>query len=113
MISGYGDKQCGRRRTRRSSFPCPHAGRSRIDADEEARIADQFDIDVDGLPRGMLVGTVEIVDCRPLNKRDSKAACFMIDESDGLYAWLLGQPERAKRRRTPKEHPQPGFFNPF
>ena len=40
-----------------------YAGRNRIEAEDEARIATQFGIDVDGLPRGVLVGTVEIVGC--------------------------------------------------
>jgi hypothetical protein len=56
-----------------------YAGRDPIEAEEEARIASQFGIDVDALPRGILVGTVEIVDCRPLEMSDSRAACFEID----------------------------------
>jgi hypothetical protein len=42
-----------------------YAGRSRIEAEGEDRIAAKFGIDVDSLPRGVLVGTVEIVGCRP------------------------------------------------
>jgi hypothetical protein len=42
-----------------------YAGLNRIEPQEEARIADQFGIDVDGLPRGVLVGTVQIVDPGP------------------------------------------------
>ena len=34
-----------------------YAGRNRIEGEEEARIADQFGIDVDALPRGVLVGS--------------------------------------------------------
>ena len=90
-----------------------YAGRSRIEAEEEARVADQFGIDVDGLPRGVLVGTIEIVGCRPLEKSDSEAACFEIDQADGFFAWLLERPERAANLQTPKKHPQPVFFNPF
>ena len=33
-----------------------YAGRNRIEGEEEARIADQFGIDLDALPRGVLVG---------------------------------------------------------
>jgi hypothetical protein len=90
-----------------------YAGRRRIEAEEEARIGAKFSIDVDGLPRGVLVGMVEIVGCRPLEMKDSKAACFKIDRADGLFAWLLGRPERAVKLRTPKRQPQPVFFNPF
>ena len=51
-----------------------YAGLNRIEQAEEARIAAQFGIDVDGLPRGVLVGTVEIVGCLPLNQDDGDAA---------------------------------------
>jgi hypothetical protein len=90
-----------------------YAGRNRIETEEEARIAAKFSIDVDDLPRGVLVGKVEIVGCRPLEKRDSKSACFKIDHADGLFAWLLERSERAVNLQTPKKHPQPVFFNPF
>ena len=36
---------------------------------------------MDGLPRGVLVGTVEIVGCLPLKQDDSQAACFEITET--------------------------------
>jgi hypothetical protein len=66
-----------------------YAGHNRIEAEEEARIAAQFDIDVDGLSRGVLVGTVQIVRCRHLSRSDSEAACFEIDDGAGFYAWVL------------------------
>jgi hypothetical protein len=90
-----------------------YAGLNRIDADEEARIAAQFGIDVDALPRGVLVGTVEIAGCRPLEKTDSKSACFAIDKTSRRYAWRLERPKRAENPRTPTRHPQPIFFYPF
>ena len=90
-----------------------YAGRNRIEADEEARIAAQFGIDVDVLSRGVLVRTVEIVGCRPLEKSDSTAACFKSDEAAGFYAWLLERPERGENFQNVKKHPQPVFFNLF
>src|SRR5271157_5351271 len=45
-----------------------YAGLNRIEPAEEARITQEFEIDVDGLPRGVLVGTVEIVGCLPLKQ---------------------------------------------
>ncbi len=90
-----------------------YAGRNRIEAEEEARIADQFGLDVDGLPRGVLVGTIEIVGCRPLDKKDSTAACFTIIDLSGRYVCLLERPDRAENPQMPKKHPQPVFFNPF
>jgi hypothetical protein len=90
-----------------------YAGRNRIEAEEEARISSQLGIDVDVLPRGVLVGTVEIIGCRPLEMSDSRAACFEIDDVAGYFAWLLERAERAEILQAPKNQPQPRFFNPF
>lgn len=90
-----------------------YAGQSRIDTEEETRIAAQYGINVDGLPRGVLVGTVEIVGCRHLAKSDSEAACFGIDGGSGLYAWALVRPMRSEVLEKPRRQPQPMFFNPF
>jgi hypothetical protein len=68
---------------------------------------------MDAFPRGVLIGTVEIVGFRPLVFNDSEAACFEIDQTDGYLAWLLERPERADDLQPPKNHPQPVFFNPF
>jgi hypothetical protein len=90
-----------------------YAGLNRIEPEEEARIAVRYGIDVDGLPRGVLVGTVQIVGCMPLKSDDSPAACFEITDTDGLYAWLLARPQRVEDPMRPKNQPQPMFFNPF
>jgi hypothetical protein len=83
-----------------------------IEPEEEARIAAEFGIDIDTLPRGVLVGTVEIVGCEPLEPRHSRAACFEITESTGGFGWLLKDPQRADVLKRPDRHPQPSFFEP-
>ena len=50
------------------------------------------------LPTGVLVGTVEIVDCTHRG-RD--------------YAWHLVRPERLAKPIKPKNKPQPAWFYPF
>jgi hypothetical protein len=56
------------------------------------------DIDCGDLPRGVLIGTVEISDCK-----------WNGDE----YEWHLTNPIRAKKLLKPKNQPQPVWFNPF
>jgi len=63
------------------------------------------------LLRGVLVGTVELVACRPLRRSDRTDACLAID-FDG-YAWLMANPQRLAIPRKPARHPQPMFFYPF
>ena len=90
-----------------------YASKSRIEEREEARIAAQYGIDVDALPRGVLVGTIEIVRCRPLERSDGKAACFEIDDGAAFYAWMLDRPERAEVLEKPTKKTRAWFFDPF
>ena len=90
-----------------------YAGLQRIERDEEARIATEFGIDVDALPRGVIVGTVEIVGCETLTPEHSRCACFKVTRTTGGYAWSLKSPRRTRTKRKPTGHPQPSFFTPF
>ena len=74
-----------------------YAALGRYSRADEAEMMAQYGIDdvaCDDLPRGLIVGTVELYDC---------------DGGD----WHVRNPERAKRLRKPKNHPQPVWFNPF
>ncbi|GIL16889.1 MAG: hypothetical protein BroJett040_06400 [Oligoflexia bacterium] len=52
------------------------------------------------LPTGVIVGSVEIIDCR-------------FFEDDECYGYKLRNPRRYKRYLKPKNQPQPCFFFPF
>ena len=54
--------------------------------------------EVDELPRGVLVGTVEVVDCTG---------------EDGDFEWHLANPQRLRTPLAVEGMPQPGFFWPF
>jgi ASCH domain len=65
------------------------------------------------LTRGVLVGIIEIVDCRELRATDNRAAGFQIYNPDGLFAWLVKPLKRFAKPIAPKAHAQPSFFFPF
>jgi hypothetical protein len=65
------------------------------------------------LDRGVLVGIIEIVDCRELQATDSRAAGFQIYNPDGFFAWLVKPLKRFAKPISPKAHAQPSFFFPF
>lgn len=56
-------------------------------------------LDSKGFEMGVIVGTVDIVDCKDYGYRD--------------YEWILENPKRLKRPLKPKGKPQPIFFYPF
>jgi hypothetical protein len=51
------------------------------------------------LPSGVIVGSVEIVDCVEYGPRD--------------YGYRLKNPKRYRKHIKPKQHPQPCWFFPF
>lgn len=55
-------------------------------------------VELGTFPVGILVGTVEIVDCK---------------ERSGEYHWILAKPKRLKKLVKPKSQPQPVWFKPF
>lgn len=74
-----------------------YASLGRYPVEEEAKMMEDYGIDdvsCDELPRGVIIGKVELYEC---------------DDGD----WHVRNPERAKRLRKPKNHPQPVWFNPF
>ncbi len=52
------------------------------------------------LPTGLIVGTVEIVECK-----------YRVLHGD--YAWRLANPVRLDKPIKPERQPQPVFFKPF
>src|SRR5262245_7353698 len=60
-----------------------------LDAGEAARLRREHGIDADRLPRGFIVGSVELVDCREA------------EDGDG-YEWLLAKPQRAGKPYPPE-----------
>ena len=73
----------------------------RFSGGQEAELLERHGIDdviCDDLPRGVLVGTVELWDCTG---------------TDGDYHWHLRHPRRAKKLLKPTGRPQPTWFKPF
>lgn len=59
--------------------------------------AKRHDLDVTPLPRGVVVGSVELHNTRPIRKRDATAACVPAAMLDGQYAWELRDPVRFEK----------------
>jgi hypothetical protein len=82
-----------------------YATKNGPDPDEAAAwVKDKYGIDLDmaDLPRGVLVGTVEITGCQEAQDRP------------GEFEWLLAEPQRLDRPQKPKKMPcSGGFFYPF
>lgn len=76
-----------------------YAGEGRYPKEDEEQSARDYQVELDPLPRGVLVGTVEITGC--------------VENEDGMFAWKLAHPRRLREMLKPRNHPQPRFFYPF
>lgn len=74
-----------------------YAALGRAESDDDG-ITDELQETLAALPRGKIVGTVEIADCVG---------------SDGEYEWMLVNPQRLDEPIAPNEQPQPVWFHPF
>jgi hypothetical protein len=77
-----------------------YASLGRYSRDIEADIEVECGIELDGLPRGVVVGSVELFDCRPA-------------PDGGGWHWWLRRPERANELRKPERQPMPVWFRPW
>lgn len=60
----------------------------------------RLNVSPDDVPTGVIVGSVEIVDC-------------VYFKDDDCYGYKLKNPKRYKKHLKPKNQPQPCFFFPF
>jgi hypothetical protein len=78
-----------------------YASQGRYRAEEESEILKSCGMEgltCDDLPRGVLIGTVELWDCTGSGRK---------------YEWYFRNPERAVELLKPTKHPQAQWFNPF
>lgn len=75
--------------------------------------ATRFRVDIAALPTVNIVGTVEIVDCRPCVPDDSAAALLPTELLVDRYAWVMANPTALKEPREVRFRPYGIWFYPF
>lgn len=75
--------------------------------------AEEHRLDVAALPRGLLVGSVTIVDSQPATRHDAQAACLPPELLVNHYGWRLTEPERLTEPVTVRFLPYGVWFYPF
>lgn len=77
------------------------------------RAASAHDIDIAALPRGVLIGTVDLVDCRPCRPADSRAASVPPSVLHDCFGWVLSNPRPLAEPVEPRFLPYGVWFYPF
>ena len=70
-------------------------------------------IDVEALPKGVVVGTVEIIDSVPCAPDDGAAACLPRTLLAGRHGWRLKNPQRLAKPLPVRFLPYGIWFYPF
>lgn len=73
---------------------------------------EKYDLDAEALPRGLIVGTVEIADSAPALKDHAAAACVPAEVLRNQHAWRLVEPRRIEPLK-PRFLPYGIWFYPF
>ncbi|MGD9857988.1 MAG: ASCH domain-containing protein [Planctomycetaceae bacterium] len=90
-----------------------YTGKNLADHPAAEEMARRHDLDVDTLPTGLIVGTVDVVDCRASQPNDADAACVPASVLDGMQSWRLAQPVRLAQPLRARFVPYGVWFYPF
>ncbi|MGH7201959.1 MAG: ASCH domain-containing protein [Planctomycetaceae bacterium] len=74
---------------------------------------ERHDLDLDALPRGVLVGTVTVLASRAATAADAGAACVPPQSLRNRYAWVLAEPQRLPDPLPVRFLPYGVWFYPF
>ena len=70
-------------------------------------------LNVEELPRGVLIGTVEIVDSFPAQQKHTAASGVPAEILEGKFGWKLANPQRLRTLIVPDYLPYGVWFYPF
>lgn len=77
------------------------------------RAAELHGLELDVLPKGLLVGSVELVESRPTMVQDAQAACLSPELLKNQQAWRLASPTRFAEPLPVRFLPYGVWFYPF
>ncbi|HWL10896.1 MAG TPA: ASCH domain-containing protein [Planctomicrobium sp.] len=72
-----------------------------------------YNLTKETLPRGCLVGTIDILDCRPSCVEDAPSACVPEELLNGTFSWILGNAVRCPQLWPVRYSPYGPWFYPF
>ncbi len=74
---------------------------------------EEYELEVDSLPRGVLVGTIDLWDSGPAEDDDAVASCVPAAYLEGRFAWRIKNPDRLADPVVPRFLPYGVWFYPF
>ena len=78
-----------------------------------AEVATAHGLELDRLPRGVLVGTADLVGSRPTSAADVEPSCVPAELLSGRFGWSFANPQRLESPLVPRFIPYGIWFYPF
>ncbi len=75
--------------------------------------ARRWNLDVESLPRGKVVGLIDVLECRPSRAADHQTACVPAELLNGQFVYQLVHPRRFDVPRQVRFLPYGVWFYPF
>lgn len=75
--------------------------------------AAEHHLEIEQLSKGVILGTVELMDARPAKASDALAACVPPELLVNRQAWILQNPSRLPQELSPRFLPYGIWFYPF
>ncbi|MGC1272784.1 MAG: ASCH domain-containing protein [Planctomycetaceae bacterium] len=90
-----------------------YASRKPSQLPDAAVAAERFGLDVDALPRGILIGQADLAESRPAKADDAAAACVTAERLAGRTAWRFANPKKFSEPLAVRFLPYGIWFYPF
>ncbi len=90
-----------------------YVGKKLADIAAADEMVERHALDVDALPMGIIVGTVDIVDCRACKAADESSSCVPPSVMKNKFGWQLANPIRLDEPLKPRFLPYGVWFYPF
>ncbi len=74
---------------------------------------ENYQLNIETLPTGFLVGSVDVVGCRRASERDEQASCVPGQKLVDCYAWELSNPLRFSKPLPVRFLPYGVWFYPY
>ncbi len=74
---------------------------------------EEHELEADSLPRGVLVGTIDLWETGPAEEDDASPSCVPAEYLEGRFAWRIKNPVRLAEPVVPRFLPYGVWFYPF
>lgn len=113
IMQGIKTLEVRSRRTQIRGTVYLYASQSDVVTRHSEALVNEHGLELQKLPRGVIVGEIQVTNCRPAVQEDAAAATVSPAELENQYAWELAQPVRYQEPLAITCKPYGSWFYPY